>query len=100
MCDRLLATAIVLFDQCPHGRTGIVLRVPADCRLEMSYYYHANAGGRLGALAKRGRADVVIDDLGGRGPRWSQLRRASRKSARDADPEGHALQRSPLMPTS
>jgi hypothetical protein len=68
-CDRSLATAI-LFDQCPGGRTGNVLRTLALCPPEMGFSYPANAGWRLWALAKGGRADVVVQDFR---ERWATL---------------------------
>ncbi len=61
-CDRSLATAI-LFDQCPGGQTGAALRSLAECPPEMGFSYPANAGWRLWALAKGGRADVIVADL-------------------------------------
>ena len=68
-CDRSLATAI-LFDQCPGGRTGNVIRTLAECPPEMGFSYPANAGWRLWALAKGGRADVVVKDFR---ERWATL---------------------------
>jgi len=61
-CDRSLATA-VLFDQCPRGQTAAALRSLAECPPEMGFSYPANAGWRLWALAKGGRADVIVADL-------------------------------------
>ena len=61
-CDRSLATAI-LFDQCPGGQTAPALRSLAECPPEMGFSYPANAGWRLWALAKGGRADVIVADL-------------------------------------
>ena len=61
-CDRSLATAI-LFDQCPGGQAAAALRSLADCPPEMGFSYPANAGWRLWALAKGGRADVIVADL-------------------------------------
>jgi hypothetical protein len=69
MCDRSLATA-VLFDQCPHGNTDAVLRVLADCPPEMGFSYPANAGWRLWALGKGGRADIIVKDFR---ERWAQM---------------------------
>jgi len=69
MCDRSLATAI-LFDQCPNGRTEAALRALADCPPEMGFSYPANAGWRLWALAKGGRADVVVNDFR---ERWAKM---------------------------
>jgi len=62
ICDRSLATAL-LFDQCPGGRGDAALRALVECPAEMGFSYPANAGWRLWALAKAGRADVVVADL-------------------------------------
>ena len=67
--DRSLATAI-LFDQCPAGKTGPALRDLAECPAEMGFSYPANAGWRLWALAKGGRADVVLQDMR---ERWAKM---------------------------
>jgi hypothetical protein len=69
MCDRSLATA-VLYDQCPQGRTAAALRVLADCPPQMGFSYPANAGWRLWALGKGGRADVIVKDFR---ERWATL---------------------------
>jgi hypothetical protein len=69
-CDRSLATAI-LFDQCPGGRTDAALRSLAEVPPEMGFSYPANAGWRLWALAKGGRADVIVKDLR---TRWAPMR--------------------------
>ncbi len=69
MCDRSLATA-VLYDQCPQGRTEAASRALADCPPEMGFSYPANAGWRLWALGKCGRADVIVKDLR---ERWATL---------------------------
>jgi hypothetical protein len=69
MCDRSLATA-VLFDQCPRGQMDAVLRVLADCPPELGLSYPANAGWRLWALGKGGRADVIVKDFRGR---WATM---------------------------
>jgi hypothetical protein len=69
MCDRSLATA-VLFDQCPHGQTDAAVRVLAGCPPEMGFSYPANAGWRLWALGKGGRADVIVKDLR---ERWATM---------------------------
>jgi hypothetical protein len=61
-CDRSLATAI-LFDQCPDGRSAAALQSLVECPLEMGFSYPANACWRLWALAKSGRADVILADL-------------------------------------
>lgn len=62
LCDRSLATAI-LFGQCPNGQSGPALRVLAECPPEMGFSYPANATWRFWALAKGGRADLVLKDL-------------------------------------
>ena len=62
LCDRSLANAI-LFDQCPGGRTDAALKALAECPPEMGFSYPANAGWRLWALGKGGRADVIVDDF-------------------------------------
>jgi hypothetical protein len=61
-CDRSLATAI-LFDQCPDNQSAAAVRSLVECPPEMGFSYPANAGWRLWALAKSGRADVIIADL-------------------------------------
>jgi hypothetical protein len=69
MCDRSLATA-VLFDQCPAKKAEPALRALAECPPEMGFSYPANAGWRLWALARGGRADVILQDLRGR---WAAM---------------------------
>ena len=69
LCDRSLATA-VLFDQCPGKNTGPAIQALADCPPEMGFSYPANAGWRLWALAKGGRADVIVQDLR---DRWAAM---------------------------
>jgi hypothetical protein len=61
-CDRSLATAI-LFEQCPGRQNAAALRSLAECPTEMGFSYPANAGWRLWALARSGRADVIVADL-------------------------------------
>jgi hypothetical protein len=68
-CDRSLATS-VLYDQCPGGRIASAVRMLADCPEEMGFSYPANAGWRLWALAKGGRADVIVRDLD---ERWATM---------------------------
>jgi len=68
-CDRSLATA-VLFDQCPGGWNQAALRMLADCPPEMGFSYPCNAGWRLWALAKGGRADVIVKDFRAR---WATM---------------------------
>jgi hypothetical protein len=69
MDDRSLATA-VLFDQCPGGAMANVLRILAECPPEMGFSYPANAIWRLWALAKGGRAEVIVKDLR---ERWATM---------------------------
>ena len=69
LCDRSLATSI-LFDQCPAGAVGAALKALAECPPEMGLSYPCNAGWRYWALAKLGRADVVLKDLR---ERWAIL---------------------------
>ncbi len=69
LCDRSLGTAI-LFDQCPAGQTEKALQALAECPAEMGLSYPANACWRLWALAKGGRADVVLQDLQ---KRWANM---------------------------
>ena len=68
-CDRSLATAI-LFDQCPDAQTSAALRSLVECPAEMGFSYPCNAGWRLWALAKGGRADVIVSDLR---KRWATM---------------------------
>jgi hypothetical protein len=68
-CDRSLATAI-LYDQCPRGNYKNALQTLADCPPSMGFSYPANAGWRLWALAKGGRADGIVDDLHSR---WAPM---------------------------
>jgi hypothetical protein len=68
-CDRSLATAI-LFDQCPGRRTDAALHSLANCPPEMGFSYPANACWRLWALARGGRADVIVEDLR---ERWATM---------------------------
>jgi hypothetical protein len=62
LCDRSLATSI-LFDQCPEGAVASALKALAESPPEMGLSYPCNAGWRYWALAKLGRADVVLKDL-------------------------------------
>jgi len=68
-CDRALATAL-LFDQCPNGDTAASVRSLVDTPPSMGFSYPANAGWRLWALAKAGRADVILKDLR---QRWATM---------------------------
>lgn len=62
LCDRSLATAI-LFDQCPDGDTAASIQALADCPPELGLSYPCNAGWRYEALAKSGRADVIVREF-------------------------------------
>ncbi len=62
LCDRSLATAI-LFNQCPEGNTAASLRALVDCPPEMGLSYPCNACWRYWALARLGRADVIVRDF-------------------------------------
>lgn len=70
MSDRALATAI-LFDQCPEGDTEAALRALVETPKEMGLSYPCNAGWRYWALARLGRADVVLHDFRNR---WATMR--------------------------
>jgi len=70
MSDRALATSI-LFDQCPGGDTEAALRALVETPPEMGLSYPCNAGWRYWALARLGRADVVLRDFR---RRWSTMR--------------------------
>jgi hypothetical protein len=89
-CDRSLATAI-LFGQCPDGDIAAAARSLAECPAEMGFSYPANAGWRLRALAKVGRADVVVHELR---TRWSVLESVARNNTLqevwDAPPDSGA----------
>jgi alpha-L-rhamnosidase len=69
LCDRSLATSI-LFDQCPKGNTVAALKALVDCPPEMGLSYPANAYWRYWALAKLGRADVVVKEFR---DRWAKM---------------------------
>ena len=69
LCDRSLATA-VLFDQCPDGKSQACLAALAEPPPEMGLSYPCNANWRLWALAKGGRADVLLDELRAR---WATM---------------------------
>jgi hypothetical protein len=70
LCDRSLAMAI-LFDQCPHGDTAASLRALVACPPEMGLSYPCNACWRYWALARSGRADVVVRDFR---QRWATMK--------------------------
>jgi hypothetical protein len=69
LCDRSLANAL-LFNQCPRGRTQPAVEALAHCPPEMGFSYPCNAGWRLWALGRAGRADVIVNDLRGR---WAAM---------------------------
>lgn len=69
LCDRSLATSI-LYGQCPGGNTAAATTVLAECPPEMGLSYPANAYWRYWALARMGRADVVLKDLR---ERWATM---------------------------
>jgi hypothetical protein len=70
MSDRALANSI-LFDQCPGGNTAAAVRALADVPKNMGLSYPCNAGWRYWALAKAGRADVILGDFRSR---WATMR--------------------------
>ena len=70
ICDRSLATAI-LFDQCPGGNTAAAVRALVECPPEMGLSYPCNACWRYWALARAGRADVVVRDFR---QRWAKMK--------------------------
>jgi hypothetical protein len=70
LCDRSLATAI-LFDQCPQGNTAASLRALVDCPAAMGVSYPCNACWRYWALARLGRADVLVRDFR---QRWAKMK--------------------------
>ena len=69
LCDRSLATAI-LFDQCPNGQSSACLDALATCPPSLGISYPCNAGWRYWALARLGRADVVLGDFR---ERWAKM---------------------------
>jgi hypothetical protein len=69
LCDRSLATA-VLYDQCPGGQIAAVARALVECPPELGLSYPANACWRYWALARLGRADVVLKDFR---DRWARM---------------------------
>jgi alpha-L-rhamnosidase len=69
LCDRSLATAI-LYDQCPGNDTSASVKALVECPPEMGFSYPANAGWRLRALGKAGRADVIVKDFR---TRWATM---------------------------
>jgi hypothetical protein len=60
----------VLFGQCPGGRTEAAVKALADVPAEMGFSYPCNAGWRLWALGKAGRADVILNDFR---QRWATM---------------------------
>jgi hypothetical protein len=69
LCDRSLATA-VLFDQCPDGNVAAARRALVECPPELGISYPCNACWRYWALARLGRADVVVSEFR---RRWATL---------------------------
>jgi alpha-L-rhamnosidase len=69
LCDRSLATAL-LFDQCPNELAEASLRALAERPPELGISYPANAPWRYWALARHGRADVVLGELRAR---WATM---------------------------
>ena len=67
--DRALATSI-LFDQCPGGDVDTAVRTLADTPPTMGLSYPCNAGWRYWALARAGRADIVLKDFR---ERWATM---------------------------
>lgn len=65
--DRTLATSL-LFDQAPRSESAV--RALVECPPQMGFSYPANAGWRLWALGKAGRADVILNDLR---TRWATM---------------------------
>jgi alpha-L-rhamnosidase len=61
-------------DQCPGQKTKAAIEALAACPGEMGLSYPANAGWRLWALAKGGRADVIVKDLRERWGRMDSVR--------------------------
>src|ERR1035437_9429861 len=68
-CDRSLSTAL-LFDQCPGSQTVAAVDSLVKCPPEMGMSYPANQCWRMWALAKGGRADVILTDLR---QRWATM---------------------------
>ncbi len=62
LSDRTLAMSI-LFVQSPGGVADAALRALVECPPEMGLSYPANAHWRYWALARRGRADVVVSEF-------------------------------------
>ncbi|MGO9113537.1 MAG: alpha-L-rhamnosidase C-terminal domain-containing protein [Thermoguttaceae bacterium] len=69
LCDRSLATA-VLFDQCPDGNVAAARRALVECPTELGISYPCNACWRYWALARLGRADLVVSEFR---RRWATL---------------------------
>ena len=69
LSDRTLATAL-LFDQCPGGDTAASVKALVECPPEMGLSYPCNACWRYWALARHGRADIVIKDFR---DRWADM---------------------------
>ena len=69
LCDRSLATA-VLFDQCPDGNVAAARRALVECPAELGISYPCNACWRYWALARLGRADLVVSEFRNR---WAKM---------------------------
>ncbi len=69
LCDRSLATAL-LFDQCPGGQVAAALRALVECPDELGRSYPANACWHYWALARYGRADLVLREFR---ERWATM---------------------------
>ena len=70
MSDRALANAI-LVGQCPGGDTEAAARALVETPPNMGLSYPCNAGWRYWALARVGRADVILKDFR---ERWATMR--------------------------
>lgn len=70
ICDRSLATAI-LFDQCPGGDSSACAGLLAEPPPDLVLSYPSNAGWRLWALGKAGRADIILKDFR---ERWATMK--------------------------
>jgi alpha-L-rhamnosidase len=70
LTDRTLATSI-LFDQCPAGNVKAALASLVKCPPEMAFSYPMNSIWRYWALARLGRADVVLKEMR---TRWATMK--------------------------
>jgi alpha-L-rhamnosidase len=69
LCDRSLATA-VLFGQCPGGNVAAACRALVECPADLGLSYPCNACWRYWALARLGRADLVVREFRNR---WAKM---------------------------